>query len=144
MGALRDGILAALMVWMLGYAWGSMRDTDKATAIKPDDLISFTTPTATEDIVNTVLLFGRTSALRVESRDEAIGKIVLGQNPNLMQNHNGYWLLVYVSDNGNGTTTVEIGIKPKVGRVGSKLPKIRDRAVSSIKAMVMGEGNNKA
>ena len=144
MDALRSGIIAGLTVWLILYLVEATRNADKAAAVKPDDLISFTTSTTRGEVVKAVLLFGQTAGLKVGSRDEAIGKVVLGENLSLLKNRNGYWLLVYVSDNGNGTTTVEIGIKPKVGRVGSKLPKIRDRAVGSIQAMVMAQSNSTA
>ena len=85
-------------------------------------------------------MFAQMSGLNVESIDEAQGKIVLGEDLNMMKNHNGYWLPIYVSENG-GATVVEIGIKSKAYQAGFMLRPIRDRAANNIKAALMTQGS---
>jgi hypothetical protein len=65
---------------------------------------------------------------KVESVDEAQGKIVPGENLRLLKNHNGYWLPVYISEDGRSTTTIEINIKSKVFQATFMLNAIRDKA----------------
>jgi hypothetical protein len=144
METILPAIIIGIVVSFVLYLVGSSRNAGEAMASKPDDLTSFTTQTPKGEVVKTVLLFAQMSGLNVESIDDAQGKIVLGEDMNLAKNHNGYWLPVYISENGSGTTTVQIGIKSKVYQAGFMLRSIRDKAANNIKAAIVMQGNRTA
>jgi len=141
MDALIPGLIIGLIFVFILYLYGSSRNAGEATANRPVDLTSFTTPTPKADVFRAVIMFAQMSGLNVESVDEAQGKIVLGEDLNIMKNHNGYWLSVYVSENGRGTTVVELGIKSKAYQAGFMLRSIRDKAANNIKAAIMTQGS---
>jgi hypothetical protein len=137
METLVTGLVIGLTLAFILYLFGSSRNAGEATASKPDDVTSFMTPTPKSDVLRAVILFAQMSGLNVESLDESQGKIVLGEDLNLMKNHNGYWLLVYVSESNNGVTTVEVGIKSKAFQAGFLLRSIRDKAANNINAAII-------
>ncbi len=142
MDSLVYGLIIGSVFCFILYLIGLNRKASKAIASKPNDVITFTTQKSKIDVFRAIIMFAQMSDLNVESFDEAQGQIVLGQDLNMLKNHNGYWLPVYISESGGGSTIVEIGIKSKTYQVGFMLRSIRDKAANNIKAAIMTQGGS--
>lgn len=136
-----DGLIAGLLVACIllpvFYLIGSRRDVGKATASRPTDTKAFIAHLPREEAMRAIIAFAERSKLKVESVDEVQGKIVLGENMGLLKAHNGYWLLIYVLEDAQRRSTIEIGIQSKVYQAGFMLRVIRDKAADKIKAALM-------
>ncbi|MCW3095796.1 MAG: hypothetical protein JWL77_1414 [Chthonomonadaceae bacterium] len=135
------GLIIGIVMCFGFYFYGSRRDVNEAVTTRPDDLTSFTTSTPKADVVKMILLFAQKSRLKVERLDEPKGEIILGENMNLLKNHNGFWLPIYLSENVSGMTTVEIGIQSKVSQARFMLRAIRDKTAQKIKVSIEMQGN---
>ena len=144
MDSLIIGAIFGSVVALVLYMYGSNRDAATAVASKPPEVVSFTTTMLKADVFRAVILFAQMSELNAESMDETQGKIILGADMNMMKNHNGYWLAVYISENSTGATVVEVGIQSKAFQAGWVLRPIRDKALNNIKAAVIAQGGRVA
>jgi len=131
------GLIVACLLLPLFYLIGSRRDVSKATANRPADMKGFIVYLPRQEAMRAILAFAEQAKLKVESVDEVQGKIVLGENMNLLKNHNGYWLLIYVLEDPQRRSTVEIGIQSKLYQAGFMLRPIRDKAFDKMQAALM-------
>ena len=128
------GLITAVILIPLFYLIGTRRDVGKATADRPVDMTGFIAHIPKEEAIRRIIAFAERSKLKVESVDEVQGKIVLGENLNLIKNHNGYWLVIYILEDVQRTSTIEIGIKSKIYQAAFMLRAIRDKAADKLKA----------
>jgi hypothetical protein len=137
LGGLAGGLLVGCILLPIFYLIGSRRDVGKATANRPADMKGFIVHLPREEAMRAIVAFAERSKLKVESVDAVQGKIVLGANMGLLTFHSGYWLLIYVLEDAQRRSTIEIGIKSKVYQAGFALRVIRDKAFDKMQAALV-------
>jgi hypothetical protein len=131
------GLLVACILLPIFYLIGSRRDVSKATANRPAEIKGFIAPLTRQEAMRAIIAFAERSKLKVEIVDEVQGRIVLGENMGLLKAHNGYWLLIYVSEDAQRRSTIEIGIQSKTYQAAFMLRVIRDKAADKMKAALL-------
>jgi len=114
------------------------RKVESIVTSRPKNIKSYTIDNSMSNVWQEIHWF-EASKLRLEYENEEQGLIVLGENMGMTKFHNGYWLMIYLSQIENGSTLVEIGIKSKVYQYPFLLHIIRDKAANRLHEALAGK-----
>lgn len=104
---------------------------------KPKKITSFTSDKNISEIFQKLLHFSQISSYKVEAIDETKFILILGENANL--NGFGFFYPIYLSEDSDGKTKIEVGIKSKAIQAGPVVTKSLEKFTSNVKAAILSE-----
>lgn len=127
-------ILAIPLAIIITYLLKQYSKTRKATLHlkqKPKRLLRFITNQSPKKIIEQVTLIASTFNYTIEDIDESIGRIILGSQLNWISW--GFFYPVYISNQNDGKTYVEIGIKSRLYQRGPLVTRAHKKFYNRVK-----------
>lgn len=108
--------LLMLVLVVVAWRYAAGRKAPAAMTTRPKRLLSFTTATPAREALETIVAKTRNSAYSVESIDEAQRHLILSTPPTATTW--GFFYPVYLTEQADGRTLVEVGIQSKLFQMG--------------------------
>ncbi|MDP9475937.1 MAG: zinc-ribbon domain-containing protein [Actinomycetota bacterium] len=116
----------------------AMRKPTTAVEARPSRMMSFSTPASRSEVTRSVVRFAQNSGYAIEEISSNEDRIVVSEPPTLTTW--GFFYPVYLSQQPDGGTKVEIGVKSKLVQYGPLTDRSHERFVNEIKATIYSEG----
>lgn len=122
------GILSIPFMYLLAESRKAPSTSDEL----PSYVQAFSSPLPPASILKTIARFAPTGGYRVEAIDEINGRIILNKPSSMIYLYSGFFYPIFLTSQSDGTTLVQIGIKPKIHQAGP-MTKDHDKCVNDIK-----------
>lgn len=131
------GLIIGITMACIGLFIALTRKGTSAIGSKPSRLESFSTKGNPEETLKAIVHFAQQSGYKVSAFEEALGRLVLEESASATSW--GFFLPVFVSQQSDGSTLVEVGIKSKLVQVGPIVSRSHEKCVNGIKAALFAQ-----
>lgn len=115
------------------------RKPSTAVGERPNRMLSFDTSASPSEAARSVVRFAQSSGYAIEEISPNEDSIVVSEPPTLTTW--GFLYPILLSEQPNGGTMVEVGVKSKLVQYGSLTARSHERFVNGIKAAIYSEGS---
>ena len=115
------GVIVALIFGVI-VLYAYTRKAPRFDSQRPKRMQSFVAGLPVEETFNAAVHFAQQSAHKITEVDEANRYLTFAESASWPQSP-GFWYSVYMREQGNGNTLVEVGITPKLPQFGSPAEK---------------------
>lgn len=110
------------------------RKPSTAIGERPNRMLSFDTPASRSEVARSVVRFAQNSGYAIEEISPNEDSIVVSEPPTLTTW--GFFYPIFLTDQPNGGTMVEVGVKSKLVQYGSLTARSHERFVNGVKAAI--------
>jgi hypothetical protein len=126
------GLIIGIVVAGIGLFIASVRKGSAVLGLKTKRLQSVSTTIDSVEALKTIIRFAQQSGYKVAAINEAIGQVVLEETASAFSW--GFFFPIIVSQQSDGSTLVEIGIKSKLYQAGPIVTRSHEKCVNGIKS----------
>lgn len=135
------GFIIGIVITVIGYTISAIRPGYSAIRSKPSRLQSFTTEVNPKETMKAIVRFAQQTGYKISFIDETKGQLVLEKSASAVSW--GFFFPVFVSQQSDNTTLVEIGIESKFFQYGPLVSRSHEKCVNGIKAaLLLAQGRN--
>ena len=139
--SLEQSLVLALVMAAIFMVIAAMRRGSSALGSRPRRIQAFTTTSSPQETLKAIIRFAQQAGYKIPAMDEAKGQLVLEEPASVTSF--GFFFPVFVSQQSDGSTLVEVGIKSKVFQIGPIASRIvsrsHERCVTSMKAAFLAQ-----
>jgi|TARA_Y100000294_G_C8421664_1_gene283060 hypothetical protein len=128
-------IIIILVIVGFFFVIASLRKGSSVVKKKPRKLNSFTSELPPDKIFKLVAQLPQRSKYKIDNIDETNMTIIISSSASAMSY--GFFFPVYITQQTDGKTLVEVGIKGKIPQYGPVVTKNLDNIVNELKAVII-------
>jgi hypothetical protein len=127
--------IAGVIYWIASMRKGTI------SMNKPEHILSFTSDFPAEKVMKIIIQYANQSGYKVDDFDESKFIIVLSDPPTLMSM--GFFYPIYLVQQNDGKTSIEIGIKGKIiqFQMGPVVNRYHEKCFNGIKTAIYSNNN---
>ncbi len=123
-----------LVLLVIAWRYASTREASTAVTTKPKRLLSFTTAHTTHDVLQILIEKTQGSEYSIDSVDEEHLSLILSTPPTATTW--GFFYPVYLTQQDDGRTLVEVGIQSKLYQMGPLVRRQHERCFAHVKGVL--------
>jgi hypothetical protein len=125
-------VVLALLVLFAVLFIAATRKASALLGVRTRRMLAVSTSASPEEALKTIIRFAQQSGYKVAAIQETTGQLVLEESISLMTW--GFHFPVQVSQQADGITLVEVGIRSKLFQVGPIVSRTHEKCVAGIRA----------
>ncbi len=125
------------IVIVISYIIAAMRRGSSVIGSRPRRLQSFTATSGPQETLKAIIHFAQQAGYNISAIDESKGQLVLEESTSVMSW--GFFFPVFVSQQSDNATLVEVGIMSKLPQVGPIVSSAHEKCVNGMKAALFAQ-----
>lgn len=127
-----NGLIIGIVLACIGLIIASMRKGSSVLGSKPSKTHALSTPLPPTEALKSIVRFAQQAGYKIATLDETSNQVVLEESASATSW--GFFFPIVVSQQPDGSTLIEVGIKSKLLQIGPAVSRSHEKCVNGIKA----------